>query len=159
MTAFKSQPPPHPSRRRQPLPHCTPKPASEDPEAPARIQAILASPAYRIASEDLGFLAGPSARGLRLMMDYQKPEDLLQAEGVKRTIVVFGSTRIGEPAAARAASRPRAPTSQQARPTERRRGGWRSPSARWKKPLLRDRARLRPARRPSGAWATASRSA
>jgi uncharacterized protein (TIGR00730 family) len=102
VTAFKSQPPPHPSKRRQPLPHCTPKPASEDPEAPARIQAILASAAYRIASEDLGFLAGPSARGLRLMMDYQKPEDLLQAEGIKRTIVVFGSSRILEPATARA---------------------------------------------------------
>jgi uncharacterized protein (TIGR00730 family) len=102
VNAFKSRPPAHPSRRRQPLPECTPKPASEDPQAPARIQAILDSPAYRIASEDLGFLAGDSARGLRLLLDYQKPDDFLHASGVERTIVVFGSSRVGEPAAARA---------------------------------------------------------
>jgi len=102
VTAIKSQPPAHPFKRRQPLPECTPKPASEDPQAPERIAAILASSAYRTASEDLGFLAGPSARGVRLQLDFQKPEDLLEAEGVRRTIVVFGSARIGEPSAARA---------------------------------------------------------
>jgi uncharacterized protein (TIGR00730 family) len=102
VSSARPKPPAHPFRRREPLPECTPKPASEDPLAPARISAILASPAYRVASEDLGFLAGPSTRGLRLMMDYQKPEELLASEGVKRTIVVFGSARIPEPAAARA---------------------------------------------------------
>ena len=100
MTAVKSRPPAHPFKRRQPLPESTPKPASEDPRAPERIAAILASSAYRTASEDLGFLAGRSTRGLRLMMDYQKPEELLEREGVARTIVVFGSARIPEPAAA-----------------------------------------------------------
>ncbi len=98
MSRSKSPPP---VKRREPLPHGRPKPASEDPQAPARIEAILASPAYRIASEDLGFLAGRSARGLRLMMDYQKPEDLMRAEGIENTIVVFGSARIGEASTAR----------------------------------------------------------
>ena len=102
MNIAKSRLPAHPFKRRQPLPESTPKPASEDPKAPERIAAIRASAAYRIASEDLGFLAGPSARGARLMLDFQKPEDLLQAAGVARTIVVFGSARIREPAAAQA---------------------------------------------------------
>ncbi len=98
----RSRTPAHPSMRRQPLPECTPKPASEDPQAPARIQAILESPAYRIASQDIGFLAGDAARGLRLLLDYQKADDYLHAEGVKSTIVVFGSARVAEPATAQA---------------------------------------------------------
>ncbi len=39
-------------------------------------------------------------RGLRLQIDYLKPNILLQEAGVDHTIVVFGSTRICEPAAA-----------------------------------------------------------
>jgi len=101
LSLSKSRPPVHPFKRREALPDCTPKPAAEDPEAPARTKAILASSAYRIASEDLGFLASDSARGLRLLMDYQKPEDFLQSHGVRRTIVVFGSSRICEPSVAR----------------------------------------------------------
>jgi uncharacterized protein (TIGR00730 family) len=92
----------HPTERREPLPFASPKPASEDPDAPGRIAAILRSPSYRIASEDLDFLGGDSARGLRLQMDYQKPEEFLRADGVQRTVVVFGSARIGEPAGAAA---------------------------------------------------------
>ena len=36
-------------------------------------------------------------RGLRLQIDYLKPDMLLQEAGVEQTIVVFGSTRICEP--------------------------------------------------------------
>ena len=39
-------------------------------------------------------------RGVRLEIDYFKPESLLEEHGVRETIVVFGSTRICEPAAA-----------------------------------------------------------
>jgi hypothetical protein len=98
----KPPPPAPPLQRREPLPQAWPKPASEDPEAPARIQAILAAPSYRIADKDPDFLAGDSARGLRLQMDYLKPEQLLRAHGIARTVVVFGSARIVEPDAARA---------------------------------------------------------
>src|SRR5438477_5382751 len=39
-------------------------------------------------------------RGLRLMLEYLKPQTLLNERDVAHTIVVFGSTRIPEPAAA-----------------------------------------------------------
>ena len=93
--------PPHPRKRREPLPSPLPKPPDQDKEAEARVQAILDSPTYRIASEDLDFLAGDSVRGLRLHMDYLKPELALRAHEVERTIVVFGSARICEPTEAR----------------------------------------------------------
>lgn len=40
-------------------------------------------------------------RGPRLQIDYLKAELLLEAQGIEHTIVVFGSTRIREPQAAR----------------------------------------------------------
>jgi uncharacterized protein (TIGR00730 family) len=93
--------PAHPHRRREPLPWQRPKPVEEDPEAPRRIQAILASPSYRRVEEDSDFLEGGEARGARLQLDYLKPELLLRQHRIERTIVVLGSTRIVEPAAAR----------------------------------------------------------
>src|SRR5690242_2074851 len=57
--------PAHPERRRQPLPWCRPKPSEEDPDAMARVQAILRSPAYREATEDAEFLGRPETRGAR----------------------------------------------------------------------------------------------
>ncbi len=92
--------PPHPLNRREPLPSQSPKPSEEDPQAPARVQAILESPSYRRADADLDFLARDSMRGVRLQIDYFKPEILLEEHHIHQTIVVFGSTRICEPAAA-----------------------------------------------------------
>jgi uncharacterized protein (TIGR00730 family) len=89
--------------RAQPLPGCNPKPKELDPSAPQRVAAILASPSYGSADRDMEFLAWPAVRGVRLQLDYQKAELLLQAQGVQHTIVVFGSTRLSEPAAAAAA--------------------------------------------------------
>jgi len=94
-------PPPHPHKRREPLPSHQPKPAEEDPDAPRRLAAILASPTYRQADQDVEFLNRDDARGVRLQVDYFKPELLLEHHGVLHTVVVFGSTRIKEPAAAR----------------------------------------------------------
>lgn len=93
--------PPHPEHRREPLPEARPKPGEEDPHAPEAIRALLESPAYRRADQDTGFLERDEARGLRLNLEYMKPDLLLKENGVKHTIVVFGSTRITEPAAAR----------------------------------------------------------
>lgn len=93
-------PPAHRDKRRVPLPWQQPKPREEDPEAPARLAAILASPSYRQSDHDSEFLEQPDVRGVRLQIDYLKPELLLQKHGVEHTIVVFGSARIGEPAAA-----------------------------------------------------------
>jgi uncharacterized protein (TIGR00730 family) len=98
--------------RRSPLPWQTAKTAEDDPEAPARVAAILRSPSYLPGDADPDFIRREDTRGSRLQLDYLKPELLLQAAGVRHVIVVFGSTRISEPAtaarrlaAARAAAR------------------------------------------------------
>jgi len=63
------------------------------------LQAILESPSYREADEDVAFLNLDETRGVRLQIDYSKPELLLGQHHIRHTIVVFGSTRIPEPAA------------------------------------------------------------
>ena len=93
--------PADPDRRRQPLPWHRPKSSDEDPEAPSRIRAILASESYLLAEQDLAFLARDEARGVRLQIEYLKPETLLEEHAIRDTVVVYGSTRIPEPAAAR----------------------------------------------------------
>ena len=99
--SLRISPPAHPHQRREPLPWQQPKPAEEDPDAPQRVKAILSSPSYRQADQDIVFLNRDDTRGVRLQVDYLKPELLLEQHGVSHTIVVFGSTRIPEPAAAR----------------------------------------------------------
>lgn len=64
------------------------------------MQAILKSPSYRRADSDIDFLARDGVRGVRLQIDYLKPQLLLKEHEIHQTIVVFGSTRICEPAAA-----------------------------------------------------------
>jgi uncharacterized protein (TIGR00730 family) len=95
--------PAHPHRRREPLPWHQPKPAEDDADAPRRLQAILESPGYVEADQDIDFLSRDETRGVRLQIDYTKPELLLRQHGIAHTVVVFGSTRIAEPAAARRA--------------------------------------------------------
>jgi uncharacterized protein (TIGR00730 family) len=92
--------PAHPHRRREPLPWHEPKAARDDKEAPRRLHAILESASYREADRDVEFLQRDDTRGLRLQVDYLKPELLLEKHRIRHTIVVFGSTRITEPAAA-----------------------------------------------------------
>jgi uncharacterized protein (TIGR00730 family) len=92
--------PAHPDRRREALPWQQPKAIEEDPEAMRRVQAILKSPSYRPADADTEFLAEDDVRGVRLQIDYLKPELSLREHEIEQAIVVFGSTRICEPAAA-----------------------------------------------------------
>jgi uncharacterized protein (TIGR00730 family) len=92
--------PAHPDKRREALPWQQPKAAEEDPQAFSRVQAILNSRSYRPADTDTDFLAENDLRGVRLQIDYLKPELLLREHKVSQTVVVFGSTRINEPAAA-----------------------------------------------------------
>jgi uncharacterized protein (TIGR00730 family) len=93
--------PAHPDRRRQPLPWHRPKSPDDDPDAPSRIDAILASASYLLAEQDLAFLERDEARGVRLQIEYLKPQTLLQEHAIRDTVVVYGSTRIPEPAATR----------------------------------------------------------
>jgi uncharacterized protein (TIGR00730 family) len=93
--------PPHPRERREPLPWHRPKPAEEDPNAPQSVQAILASPTYLLAEHDPDFITRPESRGPRLQIEYLKADTILTDEQIDHAIVVFGSTRICEPTAAR----------------------------------------------------------
>jgi len=88
--------------RDEPLPGDVPKSIEHDPQALERVRVLLDSPSYRLAVEDADFLSGYETRGARLQIDYLKPECLLEQRGIEHTIVVFGSTRIDEPAAAQA---------------------------------------------------------
>jgi uncharacterized protein (TIGR00730 family) len=95
--------PAHPERRATDLPWKTPKPASEDTDAPALVAEILRAPNYLPADRDVSFLNRSDNRGLRLQLDYSKAETLLREHGVAHSIVVFGSTRVPEPLAAQRA--------------------------------------------------------
>ena len=93
--------PADPHTRQRPLPWHRPKSADEDPDAPSRVRAILDSPSYVLPEQDLAFLARDEMRGVRLQIEYLKPETLLAEHAIRDTVVVYGSTRILEPAAAR----------------------------------------------------------
>jgi hypothetical protein len=86
--------------RREALPWQQPKADEEDPQAWQRVQTILNSPSYRPADTDTDFIAEDGLRGVRLQIDYLKPELLLREHEIEHTIVVFGSTRLCEPATA-----------------------------------------------------------
>ncbi|MDH4107228.1 MAG: LOG family protein [Gammaproteobacteria bacterium] len=93
--------PPDPERRSERLPGETVKSVEDDPQALARVRSLTRSPSYRRADLDPDFMESDDLRGVRLELDYLKPELHLRREGVAQTIVVFGGTRIPEPAEAR----------------------------------------------------------
>ncbi|MEF2549521.1 hypothetical protein VQ045_20540 [Aurantimonas sp. E1-2-R+4] len=93
--------PANPELRQVDLPWKNPKPNQEDPYAPGLVSAILNSPEYKPADQDVAFLRRDDARGLRLQLDFLKAETLLEDHGVAHSIVVFGSTRVPEPEVAR----------------------------------------------------------
>ena len=66
----------------------------------AGLEALLESRSYLPAEQDPDFLRLEATRGVRLQIDYEKAELLLLEHGVQHTIVVFGGTRVLEPAAA-----------------------------------------------------------
>ncbi|MBV1872751.1 MAG: TIGR00730 family Rossman fold protein [Gammaproteobacteria bacterium] len=69
-----------------------------DPEMAERAEKIINSPSYIQADQDVDFLDQDETMGVRLEIDYLKPELLLHQQGVEHTIVVFGSTRLPDPA-------------------------------------------------------------
>lgn len=64
------------------------------------LQAIFASPTYKLAEEDTDFLARPELRPVRLQLELLKPEMAFQEQGVRSTIIVFGGTQVIERPAA-----------------------------------------------------------
>ena len=72
-----------------------------DPDNPQKnLQDILHSPSYRLAYKDVEFLTGSRQRPLRMELEFLKPEQAFLDQHIQSTVVVFGSTRIWEPAAA-----------------------------------------------------------
>jgi uncharacterized protein (TIGR00730 family) len=78
------------------LPWEHPKLQEEDPEALKLIKKIMSSPTYVMSEKDMEFMSSYEARGVRLELDYLKPELKMKEYGIEHTIVVFGSARIVE---------------------------------------------------------------
>ena len=63
------------------------------------------SPSYIPADRDTEFLQRDELRSVRIGLELLKPELIQREQGIRSTIVVFGSSRLQEPAAARATLR------------------------------------------------------
>ena len=53
----------------------------------------MASPAYRLAYDDIDFLLRDELRPVRFLLEVSKPELLLKEHGIDHTVVIFGSAR------------------------------------------------------------------
>ncbi len=67
---------------------------SEDEDAQARLDAIMNDPSYEIAYKDLDFIGSEDLRPIRLQLELLKPEKLMEAAGIKSSVVVFGGTQV-----------------------------------------------------------------
>lgn len=68
----------------------------------ARQEAIIKSQSYVMAERDIVLLSRPNLTGVRLMLEYMKPQLAFAANDVYSTIVLFGGTRITDPARSQA---------------------------------------------------------
>jgi uncharacterized protein (TIGR00730 family) len=68
-----------------------------DAERDTRLRAILESPAYRMAEDDLEFLDSDAARASRLALEFMRADFYLREHGIESTVVVFGGSRIRSP--------------------------------------------------------------
>ncbi|MDY0169230.1 MAG: LOG family protein [Thermoguttaceae bacterium] len=74
---------------------------TDEHEREQMVEHLLHSPSYRVAYKDVDFLSGPELRATRMELELLKTELTLRQHHVRSTVVVFGSTQIVEPAAAR----------------------------------------------------------
>ncbi len=65
------------------------------------MEQIIRSEEYKLADEDIDYLQSDDTRSVRLQLDFLKAQQLLEKKDIKHSIVVFGSTRIPEPKAAK----------------------------------------------------------
>ncbi|MBR9866754.1 MAG: LOG family protein [Oceanospirillales bacterium] len=72
-----------------------------DNDADKLRQQILDSASYRRADRDPDWIDSPEMRGIRLFLEYAKPQLTLLRANVRSTIVLFGGSRILEPGVAR----------------------------------------------------------
>jgi len=71
------------------------------PSDPDSISPAAESSSYITADRDTGFLQRDELRPIRIGLELLKPELIQHEEGVRSTIVVFGSARLQEPDAAK----------------------------------------------------------
>ncbi len=71
------------------------------PEPAERLRAIVESSTYRLAYEDIELLNRDDLRPLRLQLELLKAEGVLNEQGVRSTVVVFGSARVTDADTAR----------------------------------------------------------
>ncbi len=64
------------------------------------MERILSAPSYSLAQEDPALLQRVEMRGVRMLLELEKPELALQADNIESTVIVFGGTQIVERAAA-----------------------------------------------------------
>ena len=57
---------------------------------------ILNSASYRLAHADEALLESEEMRGVRMLLEITKPQQILDAEGVESTIIIFGGVNILE---------------------------------------------------------------
>ncbi len=79
-----------------------PSAAEEEAQEPSMESPQMASASYRLAYADIDFLRRAELRPVRLQLELLKAELVQQEQGIDSTVVIFGSTRIPEPEAARA---------------------------------------------------------
>ena len=77
------------------------------PSDPDSINPAAESSSYIPADRDTEFLQRDELRPLRIGIELLKPELIQREQGIQSTIVVFGSARLQEPAAAEACALPR----------------------------------------------------
>ena len=58
------------------------------------MEAILSSPSYSLAQDDRKLLDKTEMRGVRMLLELDKPELALQAHAINSTVIVFGGTQI-----------------------------------------------------------------
>lgn len=64
------------------------------------MEAILASPSYSLAQHDRRLMDRPETRGVRMLLELQKPELAFQEHRIHSTVIIFGGTQIVERGAA-----------------------------------------------------------
>ena len=55
------------------------------------------SPAYKLAFDDQDFMLSEEMRSVRIQLELQKPELIMQERGIESTIAIFGGARIPAP--------------------------------------------------------------
>ena len=63
-------------------------------ELQQRLKDIVENPSYKLAYLDTDFIRSDDLRPLRLELELMKPEMILDALGIKSTVVVFGGTQV-----------------------------------------------------------------